>query len=168
MSEIIREILSKSAKAFPAVLATIILLGATSGAKAADPIEGIWLTQGGESHVKVIKCNETLCNEIIWLKNPNGSDGKPIRDNLNKNSKQRGRPIMGMPIMENMTQVGKGVWRGQLYKPRHGKLYAGHVRQIASDRLELKGCHEVFPICKTQIWKKVRDLQQNELQAANQ
>ncbi len=140
----------------------------SASAFAQDPIEGVWLTKGGESHVKIVRCEKSLCNEIIWLKEPNGKNGKPLHDNLNKDSALRGRPIMGMPILESMKQVDKYMWRGRVYKPRHGKTYSGHVRLMKGNALEVKGCHAVLPICKTQYWSKVRDLEENELQAAKQ
>lgn len=153
-----------------AVFAVPLMLSAIITASATDPhpIEGIWLTKDGESHVKIVRCEESLCNEIIWLKNPNDKKGQPLKDNLNKNQAKRGRPIMGMPIMENMKQVSKVMWRGRLYKPRHGKTYAGHARLINDKKLELKGCHSVFPVCQTQIWNKVRDLEAGELQTARE
>ncbi len=127
--------------------------------KTQSPFEGIWLTKDGDSHVKISQCDKTLCNEIIWLKEPNDRHGKPQTDKLNKNSKERGRPIIGIPILLNMYQVSKTKWKGRLYKPRDGKSYAGHVRLINDKKLEVKGCHSVFPICKTQIWKKVGELE---------
>ena len=147
-------------------LSLTVMMTISTIARAEDPIEGVWLTKDGESHVKIIRCEQTLCNEIIWLKQPNGKNGQPLRDNLNKRASLKGRPIMGMPILENMKQVSKAMWVGQLYKPRHGKSYAGHVRIVSEKQLELKGCHAFLPVCKTQYWQKVRELEQEERQAA--
>ena len=133
----------------------------STNSKTQSPFEGVWLTKNGDSHVKISQCEKTLCNEIIWLKEPNDKKGKPQTDKLNQNPKERGRPIIGIPILLNMHQVSKTMWKGRLYKPRDGKSYKGHVRVINAKKLEVKGCHAVFPICKTQIWKKVRDLETN-------
>ena len=37
---------------------------------AADPA-GVWLTQGGNSRIRVADCGGALCGTIIWLKEPN-------------------------------------------------------------------------------------------------
>jgi len=150
---------------FYILLTTIMMVGfqlsaALAQKSAPDPIEGVWLTKDGDSHVEISKCEKTLCSKIIWLKDPNDSKGKPQTDKLNKNPKLRGRPVLGMPVLESMYQKNKNVWHGKLYKPRHGKLYGGYVRLLNEKSLEVKGCHSVFPICKTQYWKKISNLKQ--------
>lgn len=128
-------------------------------AKKTSPIEGVWLTKDGDSHVQIVRCEESLCNEILWLKQPKDKYGKPMTDKLNKNKKLRGRPVIGISILLGMRRVNDNFWRGRLYKPRHGKTYAGHVRLINDSKLEIKGCHEFLPICKTQFWKKISSIE---------
>lgn len=142
---------------FKLISITLMLFwaGTAAFAQQTHPLEGVWLTKDGESKVKIAACKDTLCNEIIWLKVPNDRYGKPLMDKLNKNPKLRSRPILGVPILLNMKQVNKTMWKGRLYKPRHGKSYPGHVRVLDENKLEVKGCHETLPICKTQYWKRV-------------
>ncbi len=132
---------------------------AEKGAAELAAIEGVWLTKQGRSHLKVTPCGESLCNEIIWLKQPLDRAGKPQTDKLNKNGKLRGRPIIGISIMLKMRRVKDNMWKGWLYDPEKGKAFQGHARLITANKLEVKGCSSVLPICKTHIWKKVSNLE---------
>lgn len=127
-------------------------------------IEGVWRTKDGDSHVKIVPCEKGLCNEIIWLKQPNDKQGKPMTDKLNNVKRLRARPVVGISILLKMHRVSETKWKGWLYKPRHGKSYAGHVRLINAGKLEVKGCHSVFPICKTQLWKKISSIEEYKTQ----
>ena len=129
------------------------------GAAELAAVTGVWLTKEGKSHLKVTPCGKSLCNEIVWLKQPLDRHGKPQTDKLNKDGKLRGRPIIGISILLNMHRVQNNMWRGWLYDPEKGKAFKGHARLITADKMEIKGCHSVLPICKTHIWKKVSDLE---------
>src|SRR5262245_16445718 len=54
----------------------LLVLAGCGSALAADP-SGTWLTQGGNSRVKIADCGGALCGTIIWLKEPNDEGGKP-------------------------------------------------------------------------------------------
>ena len=121
--------------------------------------EGIWLTKQGKSHLKIIECEKSLCNEVIWLKQPNDSKGRPHTDKLNKIKKLRGRPILGLAILTNMSLVGKGHWQGRIYDPERGKSFGANVKLIGKNKLQVQGCLPLGPpFCQTHIWTKVRDL----------
>lgn len=134
---------------------------AAKGEAELQAISGVWLTKEGKSHLQITPCNESLCNEIVWLKQPNDRYGKPQTDKLNKDGKLRGRPVMGISILLNMKRVQDNMWRGWLYDPEKGKAFKGHARLITTTTMEVKGCHNVLPICKTHVWKKVKDLASN-------
>ena len=42
---------------------------------------------------------------------------------------------------------------------KKAKPFKGHARLITANKLEVKGCHNVLPICKTHVWKKVSNLE---------
>ena len=46
--------------------ALLVLAGCCGGALAADP-SGTWLTQGGNSRVRIADCGGALCGTIVWL-----------------------------------------------------------------------------------------------------
>ena len=57
-----------------AVLLGVMILAGFVGHANADP-KGMWLTDGGKSHVKIDACGDKLCGEIVWLKEANNDDG---------------------------------------------------------------------------------------------
>ena len=57
--------------------AALFVFASCSAALAADPA-GMWLTQGGNSRIRIADCGGALCGTIVWLKEPNDPDtGKP-------------------------------------------------------------------------------------------
>ncbi len=124
-------------------------------------VEGIWLTKEGKSRIKIQPCDDSLCNEIIWLRSPNDKNGNPQADVLNQNEKLRGRPVLGIAILLKMKRIRDNIWQGWIYDPEKGKAFQGHARLITADKMEIKGCHDFLPICKTHIWKKVGEAPAN-------
>lgn len=128
-----------------------------------DGAEGIWLTKQGKSHLKIIECGKDLCNEVIWLQQPNDKKGKPHTDKLNKIKSLRTRPIIGLSILTNMKRVRKGFWVGRIYDPERGKSFSAKVKLISKTKLQVQGCLPLGPpFCKTHVWNKVRDLSKDD------
>lgn len=125
--------------------------------------EGVWITKMGKSHVKIVECGKELCNEIIWLKQPNDKAGRPHTDKLNVNASQRGRPILGLSILTNTKQIDRGYWRGRIYDPERGKSFLAYITLLSPETLQVKGCLNMGPpFCKTHIWKKFSSLEDYE------
>src|SRR5262245_984928 len=85
--------------------AALVLLAGTTGAMAADPV-GVWLTQGGNSRIRIADCGGALCGTIIWLKEPNDEGGKPKTDKNNSDAAKRSRPLIGVQIVLGMKPAG--------------------------------------------------------------
>ena len=82
--------------------AALLMLAGSQSALAADPT-GVWLTQGGNSRIRVADCGGALCGTIIWLKEPNDPDtGKPKLDKHNSDASKRTRPLIGVQIVLGM------------------------------------------------------------------
>ena len=52
---------------FCAVLIGAFLVFSSSFANAADPAEGLWLTENERSVINVQECDEGLCGTIYWI-----------------------------------------------------------------------------------------------------
>jgi uncharacterized protein (DUF2147 family) len=134
--------------------ALLILVGAGS-AEAADPA-GVWLTQGGNSRIRVADCGGALCGTIIWLKEPNDPDtGKPKTDKNNSDASKRSRPLIGVQIVLGMKPAGADKWSGQVYNAEDGKTYSGNLTYSGGNSLQLQGCALGGLVCKGQAWTKV-------------
>jgi uncharacterized protein (DUF2147 family) len=137
-----------------AAVALIMLAGA-EGALAADPA-GVWLTQGGNSRIRVADCGGALCGTIIWLKEPNDPDtGKPKTDKNNSDASKRSRPLIGVQIVLGMKPAGADKWSGQVYNAEDGKTYSGNLTFSGGNSLQLQGCALGGLVCKGQTWTKV-------------
>ena len=139
------------------LVAAVALLALTSAetALAADPV-GVWLTQGGNSRIRVADCGGALCGTIIWLKEPNDPDtGKPKLDKHNSDASKRTRPLLGVQIVLGMKPAGADKWSGQVYNAEDGKTYSGNLTFSGGNSLQLQGCALGGLICKGQTWTKV-------------
>jgi uncharacterized protein (DUF2147 family) len=137
-----------------AAVALIMLAGA-DGALAADPA-GVWLTQGGNSRIRVADCGGALCGTIVWLKEPNDPDtGKPKTDKNNSDASKRSRPLIGVQIVLGMKPAGADKWSGQVYNAEDGKTYSGNLTFSGGTSLQLQGCALGGLVCKGQTWTKV-------------
>ena len=137
-----------------AVIAAMMTAGVGSGALAADPW-GVWLNARKDAHVKLYRCNkDELCGEIVWLKRPNGKDGKPRRDVKNEDESLRKRPMLGLQVLWGLEDEGGGEWEdGEIYNARDGETYDGEVEVIDANTVEVSGC--VWFVCKTETWTRV-------------
>lgn len=128
-----------------AVIAVAMIWGASQGIAAADaasgsgtdPILGVWLTEGGDSKVEIVRRVGSYMGTIVWLREPQ-RDGLPALDRQNVNLALRGRSIMGIEILTGFVRGQDGRWRGgEIYSPRQGRSYPAEMALIAGDRLEI-------------------------------
>ncbi len=115
----------------------------------ADP-HGLWLTEGGKSHVELGPCKrdeQRLCGKIVWLR-------KPRKDVKNDDESLRDRDLVGIDVVWDLKHEGEGMWDdGEIYNPEDGETYDSEMEVIDADTVEVSGC--VWFICKTQTWKRV-------------
>ena len=103
-----------------------LLLASVSPSYAAEPIEGLWRTQSGET-AKIAPCAAGFC--ITVLTGPN-----------------KGKEIGQM--------AGSGTsYKGSVLKPDENKTYKGKA-DINGNTLALSGCVMGGLICKTQDWTR--------------
>ncbi len=139
--------------ALVALLAWLTLPGA---AFAADPT-GTWLTEGGKSRVKIVRCGDALCGTIVWLKEPNDpKTGKAKTDANNQDAARRSRTMIGIEIVLGMQPSGTtDKWTGEVYNPEDGKTYSGNLTMTSANELSLAGC-VLAVLCKSQTWTRER------------
>lgn len=112
-------------KTITSFFAATMLLGSASIALA-DPIEGNWKTQSGET-AKIGKCGSSFCITL-------------------KTGKYAGQRIGKMKPSGNK-------YTGTVTDPADDKTYSGSAT-LAGNRMNLTGCAlKVF--CKTQKWNKL-------------
>lgn len=95
-------------------------------AQEADNVLGYWLTQEGDSQVKIFKAKDgKYYGNIKWLDEPNEEDGTPKVDDENSNPELQKRPILGLQLLKSFNYDEKAEeWvDGTIYDPKNGKTY---------------------------------------------
>jgi uncharacterized protein (DUF2147 family) len=115
-----------------AMLRRIVLaLGVTAlmaGAAYADPIEGNWKTQSGET-AAIAGCGGAFCIRLKTGEYSGQSIGK-------------------------MTASGDGKYTGEITRPSTGKTYSGKA-SLSGNSLKMSGCVLGGLICESQTWSRL-------------
>jgi uncharacterized protein (DUF2147 family) len=120
----------------------------------ASDLKGKWLTDEGKGHVLFEDCGTNVCGKIVWLKEPNDAAGAPLVDGLNEDVSLRTRPIIGLKLTE-LEADGSGSWKGTIYNPEDGKIYAAEAAIQKDGSLLIKGCILGGLLCDDQTWTRV-------------
>lgn len=123
----------------------------------ADSVTGLWLTQDGKAKIQIYREGKYFSGRIVWLLHPNMADGKPKTDRHNPDEKLRGRPIMGMKLLQNFKYENGNVWdEGEIYDPTGGKTYSCKMTLIDENKLEVRGYIGFSIFGRTETWTRVR------------
>jgi len=120
-----------------------------AGAQSVEDAFGTWRHPENGSHVEMYKCGEGLCAKITKV-----TDGQKV-DDKNPDTAKRGRPIIGLVIMQGAKKSGPKSWSGSLYNRADGGTYAGTITVKSRDQIDLSGCTAVV-LCKTVTWSRVK------------
>lgn len=125
----------------------------------ADKVVGMWLTQDGDSHVKIYKSADgKYFGQIKWLKNPT-ENGKPKLDKKNPNDKLKTRPILELTLLSGFVyNAKKQQWvDGTIYDPKSGKTYNCYMWFEGADgnTLHVKGYIGLSFIGREVAWKRM-------------
>lgn len=123
------------------MLAAVLAMGAGM-AQAADPAEGTWKTQvddGAYAHVKIAACGVKICGVIARTFNDKG---------------EYKSPNIGKRLVWDMSPNDGGAYSGgRIWQPSTGKEYKSKMA-LSGTTLNVSGCFG--PICKKQIWSRVK------------
>jgi uncharacterized protein (DUF2147 family) len=151
LGEVMGIIRLTTAVGIAAIAVSLVVMGT---ARAADPL-GTWLTGDKKGKVRIVNCGHAICGTLVWLAEPNDPDThQPKTDKHNSNASLQGRPLLGIPIVLNMTPSGGDKWEGKVYNAEDGGTYTGSFSMSGSNTAELKGCVMGGLICKGQTWTR--------------
>jgi len=119
-----------------------------AGSAAAQDAKGTWLSESGETRIRIAPCGAELCGTVVWQKVP----GKDVN---NPDAAKRGRDIVGLRMIYGMKASGGSEWTGQLYNFQDGKVYTGKMTLAGPSSLSLSGCVLGGLICRAQTWTRV-------------
>lgn len=128
-----------------AALGLFLLVGAAQ-AQTSDP-SGTYLSESGETRVRVAKCGQAYCGTIIAVQGES-------KDVNNPDPKLKERNLVGVQMISNIQPSGEG-FTGQLYNYKDGRTYTGKMSFAGGNAMQLSGCVLGGLICRSQTWKKV-------------
>jgi uncharacterized protein (DUF2147 family) len=135
----------------------LLLLGSVQlFAQKKDDILGKWLNPTGEGQIEIYKKGDKYFGKLVWIKEPNGANGKPKTDEKNPNESLRNKPILGLEILKNF-QFDDGKWEGgTIYDPKSGKTYSCKLTLKDQNLLNIRGYIGVSLIGRTEVFKRVK------------
>lgn len=123
----------------------LALLTGAAHAQAQDP-SGTYLSESGETRVRIAKCGQAYCGTIISVQ------GEP-KDVNNPDSSLKGRSLVGIQMISDIRPSGEG-FTGQLYNYKDGRTYSGKMTFVGKS-MQLSGCVLGGLICRSQTWAKL-------------
>jgi len=119
----------------------------------ADKIVGVWLSQIKDGKIEIYKNNGKYYGKIVWIKEPNSKNGKPIIDGNNPKANLKSRPLLFLNIINDLV-YHDGEWSGgTVYDPKEGKTYDCKI-WFEDGQLKLRGYLGWFYDTKT--WTRVK------------
>jgi uncharacterized protein (DUF2147 family) len=134
-------------------------------AQDADKFLGYWLTQDGDSQVKIFKSKDgKYYGDIKWLKTPNEPDGTAKLDKNNSDENLKKRPVLGLQILKSFEYDAKDKeWvDGTIYDPKNGKTYKCFIRFKEGDEntLIVKGFIGISLLGREVVWQREEKLRE--------
>lgn len=130
------------------VIVSLIFLAALlpDVAIAAGPT-GEWLVASKAAHIRIVDCAGLLWGVVSW-------EARAGVDDKNPDPAKRGRPTLGMAVLQALKPGETNRWDGALYNSRNGKTYTGGISLLAPDRVRVRGCVLGF-LCGGEDWTRV-------------
>ncbi len=138
---------------FRTTLIAVAALGALVSPAFAADVTGLWATPSNGGQVEVGRCGNSLCGKLVTSQHI--KDDPTVKDAKNKDAAQRTRTLKNLQMLYDFTG-GPTKWTGgKVYNPEDGGTYSGTIELLNDNQLKLKGCI-VAPLCKTQVWNRVK------------
>jgi uncharacterized protein (DUF2147 family) len=116
-----------------------------------------WYTLENKSKVQIYKCGDKICGKFIWLKEPLTDEGKPKVDINNENEEMRGKPIIGLVMLNDFvedSQTAHAWTAGTIYDPENGKTYSSQMTLNDDGTLTVRGYVGLPIFGRSQEWVK--------------
>ena len=124
-----------------------------SGAALAGNAEGTWLSQNGDTKVKLSDCGGKLCGTVVWLSEPvDRTTGRPKTDKHNPDPAKRARPLIGLQVT-SLAASGPDKWSGEIYNADDGHTYQASFKVQGAGTAKVQGC-VLAVLCKSHTWTR--------------
>ena len=104
-----------------------------------------------KADIRISEANGVLQGRVEKVYRPAGQDQHPICDKCTGDDK--GRPIVGLSIIDGMKKDGDGYSGGTILDPENGKVYKSKMKLVDGGRkLEVRGYIGVPMLGRSQVW----------------
>ncbi len=106
-----------------------------------DDIVGVWKPEKEDFKVELYKEDTEFAGKIVWMKDSNEKNGKPVLDKLNPQRNKRSQPILGLEVAERFefNTYDKNWEDGMVYNPMTGETMKCTIQMLDKNKLELVG-----------------------------
>ena len=145
----------------PVLLASIAVLAQPGWAESSPPANsplGRWktvddITGKAKSIVLIWEQNGKLFGRVQKLLNPDPQDPNPRC--VDCSGEKKGKPVVGMQIMQDLSKDGDGWSGGTILDPATGKIYKCLVSVLdGGAKLKVRGFIGVSLLGRTQYWQR--------------
>lgn len=141
---------------FVLMLGISVGIGFQASAQNVSPISGIWLDDETKGGIEIKPCGDSLCGNIIWMKQPLNPQGQPWTDQLNSDASKRSRPVCGLQVIGGLKKDTDTVWKnGWVYDPEEGKQYDVELTLTDPNTLIVHGYIGVKLLGEKLTWKRM-------------
>ncbi len=141
---------------FPFICILLIGISTLKAQNNADDIIGIWLPGHGKARIHITKKDNKYNGRIVWLKEPNNSEGKPKVDKNNPDESKRTVPLLGYYILKNFEYTDQAWEKGTIYDPDNGSVYDCVIKMSDNNTLDVRGYIGVSLFGRTDTWKRLK------------
>jgi len=137
-------------------LVAALIFAAPAAAQSPTPT-GVWLHANKRIQIEIAPCGDRLCAKIVWFQWPNDAGGLPLVDLKNKDPALRGRPLLGLAVLQGLRQTGENAWTdGEIYNPDDGENYLARMSIQDDGSLRIRA-YVLLPLFgHTLIWTRIR------------
>jgi uncharacterized protein (DUF2147 family) len=122
----------------------LLLMAQAAPAAAANPLAGLWTNPKKTLTVRIAPCGAKMCGEVVRAS-----------EKARQKAARQGVPdLVGEPLLNGLTPVGPGKWKGRIYVPRFRTHVGGDFVLEGSGRLRVAGCYAGV-VCRKQLWTRV-------------
>lgn len=132
--------------------AALVFAGSDKGE---DAILGKWMVEAKDCIIEIYKKEGKFYGKIVWLKEPNDKNGKPVKDRGNPDPALQDRTILGLEMIYGFVYKDEAWKEGRIYNPENGKVYYCKLSLNKDGNLKLRGSLDKSGLLgQTQIWTR--------------
>jgi uncharacterized protein (DUF2147 family) len=137
----------------------LVLLLVPATVRATAPIDGLWLVQEKNAHIRIGVFHGARVGRIVFVRDSLDTSGHLRRDRKNPDPALREHVMHDLVIVSALEPTSRDSthWKGKVYDPRNGKTYSAKLSLDGANKLNLRGYVGVSLLGRTAHWTRVHE-----------